>query len=136
MTPAEYVSERQGQPYTLENHCWALVRETQRDLFGRALPEIVLDDHPTPLALVRAFHRHPERQRWSQATMPVHGAIVLMHRPGSGARAVHAGTYLNIETGGVFHTDEDHGVTFDTTFELNLRNWRCEFYIPGAPCIS
>lgn len=53
-----------------------------------------------------------------------------MHKPSAHARAIHAGTYLALDLGGVFHTDADHGVTFDSLFELAVRNWRAEFYVP------
>lgn len=130
MDAATYVSARQGRPYTSEEHCWWLVRETQRDLFGRGVPAVTIADGLGPRELVRAFHGHPERRNWEEIRIPAHGAIVLMHRPGAHARAIHAGTYLDLDLGGVFHTDEEHGVTFDALLDLQLRNWRCEFYLP------
>jgi hypothetical protein len=133
MDAAAYVSQRQGQPYSGERHCWTLVRETQRDLFTRDVPEILISGPLNALELVRAFNRrhdHPERRNWQETTLPRDGAIVLMSKPGGGSRAIHAGTYLDLDLGGVFHTDEDHGVTFDSLFDLALRNWRCEFYTP------
>lgn len=127
---AAYVSARQGRPYTSDEHCWWLVRETQRDLFGRDLPAVLIDEVLGPRELVRAFHGHPERQQWQEVSRPQHGGVVLMHKPGAHARAIHAGIFLDLDGGGVFHTDEDHGVTFDTLFDLSVRNWRCEFYLP------
>ncbi|NEU15031.1 glycoside hydrolase [Methylobacterium sp. BTF04] len=127
---AAYVSARQGSPYTATEHCWNLVRETQRDLFGRDVPAVLIEGALNARELVRAFHGHTERQNWREVGQPQNGAIVLMHKPGAHARAIHAGTYLNLDLGGVFHTDEDHGVTFDSLFELTVRNWRTEFYVP------
>lgn len=125
---AAYVSERQGRPYSETEHCWRLVEHTQRDLFGEELPSVDLAGMDLR-ALAKAFHGHPERQRWVQVARPTHGAIVLMHRPGAFARAIHAGVYLDLDGGGVFHTDEHHGVCFDTLLEIALRNWRAEFYV-------
>lgn len=130
MDPAVYVSAIQGRPWSVGQHCWCLVQDVQRDLFGRGLPAVEIDDKPNARELVRAFHGHEERARWQQVPMPVHGAIVLMHRPGSHARAIHAGVYLDLDGGGVLHADEEAGVTFDDPASLNLRNWRSEFYVP------
>lgn len=128
--PAAYVSARQGRPYTDTEHCWWLVREAQRDLFGRDVPAVLIAGALNARALVQAFHGHAERRNWRQTARPEHGAIVLMHKPGAHARAIHAGIYLALDGGGVFHTDTDHGVTFDGLFELSVRNWRAEFYVP------
>ncbi len=127
---AVYVSALQGRPWSADQHCWALVAEVQAELFGRALPPVLIADRLTAGELVRAFHDHPERERWRQVERPAHGAVVLMHRPGAHARAIHAGVYLDLDGGGVLHVDDPHGVTFDDTLSLNLRNWRCEFYEP------
>ncbi|TXN23985.1 glycoside hydrolase [Methylobacterium sp. WL9] len=129
--PAAYVSALQGQPNTVEKHCWEWVRLFQRDLLDRNLPPVLISDRLNARELVKAFHAHPERKRWRQTPAPAHGAIVLMHRPGSHARAIHAGVYLDLDGGGVLHADEDAGVTFDDPASLNLRNWRTEFYVPA-----
>lgn len=128
--PAAYVSALQGRPWSLKAHCWDLVRQVQRDLFGRDLPAVLIADRLNARDLVRIFHAHDERARWQPVTQPVHGAIVLMHRPGAHARAIHAGVYLDLDGGGVLHADEDAGVTFDGPIELHLRGWRTEHFIP------
>lgn len=128
--PAAYVSALQGRPWSTEQHCWHLVAQVQRDLYGRDLPAVELDDKPTALQLVRKFNSHPERVRWHQVTLPHDGAVVLLNRPGSKVRAIHAGVYLDLDRGGVLHVDDPHGVTFDSLLDLQLRNWRCEFYLP------
>lgn len=128
---AAYVSSRLGRPYSTDEHCWWLVREVQRELFGRGLPVVEIAEHLGALQLARAFRDHPERKNWRETGAPVHGAVVLMHRPGSTARAIHSGTYLALEGGGVLHTDAEHGVTFDSLFELTrVRNWRLEYHVP------
>lgn len=72
MDPAAYVSALQGQPNTVERHCWEWVREIQRDLFGRDLPPVLIPDRLNARELVRAFHGHEERARWQQVPLPVH----------------------------------------------------------------
>jgi hypothetical protein len=102
----------------------------QRDLFGRDLPAVLIDDHLSAATLVRTFHGHAERQRWMQVAQPVNGAVVLMSRPGSRSRSIHAGVYLDLDGGGVLHADEEAGVTYDSGLDLSLRNWRTEYYVP------
>lgn len=130
MDRIEYIGDLIGQHYSAEQNCWWLVREVQRDLYGRELPVVDVGEHINARVLVRAFHNHPERERWYQVTTPVDGAIVLMHRPGTHARAIHSGVYLDLDNGGVLHTDTDHGVTFDAMFDIALRNWHVEYYVP------
>lgn len=129
---ALYVSARLGRPYSTDEHCWWLVREVQRALFGRELPIVQIAEHLDALQLVRAFRDHPERKNWRDVPAPMHGAVVLMHRPGSRTRrAIHSGTYLALEGGGILHTDAEHGVTFDSPFDLTrVRNWRLEYHVP------
>lgn len=130
VSPAAYVSALQGRPWGIEAHCWDLVRQVQADLFGRELPPVLIPDKLTAPELVRAFHSHPERERWQQSSLPRDGAIALMYRPGAHARAIHAGVYLDLDCGGVLHVDDPHGVVFDGMLDLNVRNWRAEFYQP------
>lgn len=131
ITPAQYVSDRVGLPYAAHDlNCWELTRRTQMDLFGRGLPVVGVEDgghHMTLLA--RAFKQNEERARWRQIASPVNGAIVLMSRPGR-ITAVHCGTYLDLDGGGIFHTDEDHGVQFDSVLDVALRNWVPEYFVP------
>ena len=132
LDPAAYVSALQGRPWSVDAHCWNLVRDVQRDLFGRDLAPVLLADRLDARELVRAFNDHPERARWQEITGPMNGAIVLMHRQGAHARAIHAGVYLDLDGGGVLHADEEAGVTFDDPVSLQMRNWRVEFYAPKA----
>lgn len=128
--PAAYVTVLQGRPWSPDWHCWSLVRDVQRDLFGRDLPPVLIEEKLTARELVKAFHGHEERARWREIGSPVHGAIVLMHRPGTHARAIHAGVFLDLDGGGILHADEEAGVTFDDPLAQSLRNWRCEYFVP------
>jgi hypothetical protein len=98
-----YVSALINQPWARDGrHCWRLVVEVQRDLFGRTLPA-VLESAPAgsrrPDAKAALFAEHEERARWIETTpIPAHGAIVLMHRRGMPADAfIHAGVYLALD---------------------------------------
>ena len=130
MDAAAYVSALQGRPWSVERHCWALVEDVQRDLFGRDLPPVHLDERLTTRELARMFRDHPEQRRWREVSVPEHGAIALMHRGGGHARAIHAGVFLDLDGGGVLHVDEPHGVTFDGHLDLVLRNWTSAYFLP------
>lgn len=134
-----YVSALINQPWARDGrHCWRLVVEVQRDLFGRTLPA-VLDTAPAVregrALKPRLFAEHEERARWIETTPIVaHGAIVLMHRRGMPPDAlIHAGVYLALDAGGVLHCDAPQGVVFDSMRELTeLRRWSPRFFIPKA----
>lgn len=129
ITAAQYISDRQGIPYSNDLNCWELTRLTQKDLFGRDLPVVALDGESEMLALARAFAGNPERRNWRTTAVAEHGAIAMMSRPGK-ITAIHCGTYLDVDCGGIFHTDRDHGVSFDSLLEVAMRNWVTEFYVP------
>lgn len=130
---AAYISRRIGDPWEIGGlHCWALVRETQLEVYGRELPEIdglyALDAKE----LVGIFISHPERRNWQEVPGPVDGAIVLMSRPGGRSRDIHAGTYMAVDRGGVLHVDSPQGVAFDSMIELTrVRRWKPSFFMPG-----
>lgn len=132
MDAASYVSDRIGLPYSATDlHCWELTRLTQWDLFSRLTPVVAIEeggDHHM-LILARQFAQNPARKLWEPVGAPEHGAIALMSRPGR-LTAIHCGTFLDLDGGGVFHTDHDHGVAFDGLLEIAIRNWNVEWFIP------
>jgi hypothetical protein len=121
-----------GEPYSKTGlHCWELVRRTQAAVFGRVLPAI-LEAPSNRLALARLMARRHDYAGWAPAQAQ-HGAVVFMTRRGHGPSraAIHAGTYLALDGGGVLHTDDPHGVVFETLAELSARNWAdLSFYVP------
>lgn len=128
-----YISALINQPWARDGrHCWRLVREVQRDLFGRKLP-VVLDMAPLGAAgarlKARLFRDHPERQRWREIHEPEHGAIAILR--GQTGYEQHAGVYLDFDCGGVLHTDTPFGVVFDDLFTLrDLRHLTPSFLVP------
>ena len=113
----DYVNRLLGTPYTADFRCWDLVRKVQADLFKRDLPSVPADI-VSALAIFKAFDKHEERKRWQKVDMPSHGAIVLI---GGGAREHHAGVYLDLERGGVLHTEPHIGVQFEPWAHLTAR---------------
>jgi hypothetical protein len=112
-------------------HCWALVSQVQRDLFGRDLPL-------GPTACPGREQRREllavpaETVGWQEVPEPVHGAIARMHRVGGNPKDLeHAGVYLDVNTGIVLHTDQPHGVVADSLLELKLRGWVPRWFVPS-----
>jgi hypothetical protein len=136
MDTAAYISALINQPWARDGrHCWRLVIEVQRDLFGVEVPPIV-DAAPGGggegrQEKARLFAQSEERKRWTETIIPVDGAVALMRRSAQPPRTfIHAGVYLALEGGGVLHTDNPHGVVFDTMPELNARGWVPTFFLP------
>lgn len=111
-------------------YCWSFVRFIQAQHFGRDLPTI-----PNPedlLAMVRAFHAHPERKRWDRVEFPAEGDCVLMRQ----ARyPIHVGVWLGVDGGGVLHCARESGVVFQRLQALTFNGWQIEgFYrFNGGP---
>jgi hypothetical protein len=131
---AAFVAAYIGRAYEKTGlHCWELTRLCQAEVFGRALP-IVLRVPESKRELVALMAGRDEARDWRQAEGPEHGAVVFMTRRGHGPSraAIHCGTYLAVDGGGVLHTDEEHGVVFDSLLELSARNWASlSFYVPA-----
>lgn len=128
---AAYVDALIGKPWQGAGlHCWALVAQVQRDLFGRDLPPVLEIAPADKSEAMQLFASHPERSRWVEALHPSDGAIMLASRSDSGRRACHAGVYLAVERGGVLHVDAPHGVVFDDLLILKTRRWAPLWLVP------
>lgn len=138
---ALYVSGLINQPWAKDGrHCWRLVIEVQRDLFGRELPS-VMDVAPTGSEGRRLkpklFAEHDEVGRWREVILPEHGAIALMHLVSLPPHAlIHAGVYLALDGGGVVHCDHPQGVVFDSLTELRVRRWTPRWFVPRKADVS
>ena len=122
-----------GRPYEKTGlHCWELVRRCQAEIFSRELPAVI--EHPgTKIGVAKLMARRDDHPGWHRSEIPIHGAVVFMTRAGHGPEraAVHSGVYLAIDGGGVLHTDDPHGVVFESLTELRARGWAYPtFYIP------
>lgn len=131
---AAFVELYIGKPYEPKGlHCWELVRRCQEELFGRALPPVLVAPERKRELIGLMDLRH-SYTGWHQAEKPEHGAVVFMTRNGQGAEraACHSGVWLELDGGGVLHTDESHGVVFETVPELTARNWAdFGFFVPA-----
>jgi hypothetical protein len=132
-----YVQRLVGMPWHRRGmHCWQLVRMVQHDLFDREVP-LGPDACPRREQRRELFAAEAEQYGWGEVPEPVHGAIARMHRIGGNPRDLeHAGVYLDVNTGMVFHTDQPHGVVLDTLLELRVRGWVPRWFVPqekGSP---
>ncbi|CAN7598570.1 hypothetical protein [Bosea sp. LjRoot237] len=84
------------------------------------------------MGVARLMARRDKHKGWRRSTSPKHGAVVFMTRKGHGPErsAIHAGVYLALDGGGILHTDDPHGVVFESLAELAARNWVLSFYVP------
>lgn len=130
-----YVSRLINRPWTRINNCWRLVREVQRDLFGVTLPPII-NIAPEGGRAARETRRelfttHEERRQWQESDVPTHGAVALMRLPAASVGDFqHAGVYLDLDGGGVLHTNKPHGVVFDSLSDLMaIRRWVPTYFI-------
>ncbi len=133
MDAATFVASVIGRAYEPAGlHCWELVRRCRFVVFGDELPA-ALTAPSDKLALAREMAKRDRHAGWEAVTEPSHGAVVFMARRGHGPSraAIHAGIWLDLDGGGVLHTDNPHGVVFETLPELNARNWaEPSFYAP------
>jgi len=134
MQPAAYISALIGRPWQRDGlHCWALVRQVQRDLFGRDLPHGLTISPQSKPRLAGAFRDGlATTTDWRETPAPIHGAVALMHRIGGPPAAlVHCGVWLALDTGGLLHTDDPHGVVYDDMPSLTARGWQPRWFIPN-----
>lgn len=68
------------------------------------MPQISVPDYEDCTALVEMMRGHAELKNWVPVKKPMHGDLVLVHRP------MHYGTWLDI--GGVLHCVRGVGVIF------------------------
>ncbi|PZU87353.1 MAG: glycoside hydrolase [Chelatococcus sp.] len=114
-------------------HCWELVRMYQRVVAGRELPPVLIapERRRELVGMMDLRHSYPG---WRQVQEPQDGAVVFMTRHGHevAKAACHAGIWLSLDGGGILHTDEPHGVVFESVAELTARNWAdLSFYVPA-----
>ncbi len=123
-----------GRPYEPAGlHCWELVRQCQQMLFRRELPPVLVAPERTR-ELVELMGLRHAYAGWREVDGPAHGAVVFMTRNGHdiGKAACHAGVWLDLDGGAVLHTDDPHGVVFETPTELAARNWAdLSFFTPA-----
>lgn len=130
----QFLAAVMGRPYEPAGlHCWQLVRSCQRVVFGRELPPVQIAPGRMRelVGMMDLRHSYPG---WRQVEGPEHGAVVFMTRHGHevAKAACHAGVWLDLDGGGVLHTDAPHGVVFETVPELTARNWAdLSFYLPA-----
>ncbi len=130
MNRITYLNAAIDRAWSAERNCWDTVREIQRDLFGRELPEMAIDlVSQGQRALAETFASHEERAKWREVTAPVDGAVALIARRSAD---IHCGVYLDREVphAGILHCDEAQGVRFDAIVILGLSWGRIRYFIP------
>jgi hypothetical protein len=135
VTRSEFLSPLIGSPWAWQSqNCWDFAAKIQRELFGRALPQVVVPADLSKRWVLETFETHPERGLWQEIEQGAHGlvsapdgALVLMAHLRMPA---HIGVWLQPEAR-VIHCSEQHGVCCETVLALKQMGWRkMTFYEP------
>lgn len=86
-------------------NCWYLTAHIERKYFGKEMPELDVLDQDQVLA---TYNQNVKTGYWSTTKYPIHGDVALLK---SGANP-HVGVFLDIDGGGVLHSQEGVGVVF------------------------
>ena len=135
MTRSEFLSPLIGEPWAWQSrNCWDFAAHVQRELFGRALPDIAVPSDFSKRWVLGAFDAHPERQRWAEIgcgpgglVTAADGALVLMAHLRFPA---HIGVWLRPEQR-IIHCDGKTGVACETPLALRQMGWaKLRFFEP------
>ena len=95
--------------------CWGLLQHLQREFFGRDLPEL----SATPGATRADYHTRLTTGEWECVDVPAHGDGALLR----GGDFPHVGVWLDIERGGVLHSQHGIGVIWTPRSALRLAGY-------------
>jgi hypothetical protein len=129
MSLEDFLNSINGQPYSEDRHCWALVVEIQSRFFGRDLP--MSDYVRSPRARHMAVHQSPAKALWAQSLHPAHGAVVLMSTRATSRVDCHAGVCLLMPHPVIVHTDRHFGVSIEDEPVIRARGWHPTYWIPA-----
>lgn len=126
----KFVRELLGTPYVLNSKdrsegldCWSLTQTLQRELFGRELPDLVIENDSVA-GYLKAAVKGELSCGWQSIEEPVHGCIVELTK---GQYPHHCGTYIDIKEyrmKGLVHSLKGCGVIFDSWITLKAAGWR------------
>ena len=113
-------------------NCWTFFRTVQREVFGRATPDI---PYSGILSHIRSFMAHTDLQYWPVVDTPIDGDAVLL----SGRnRPTHIGVWAAVDGscygGCIVHCDEGTGVVAQAVGDMDRRGWRVTAYRRYVPC--
>lgn len=100
--------------------CWGLAQAVQQKLFLRQLPDIKINAEDVR-TVMREIATTRARDSWERVDAPGHGRIVEMS---SGRHPYHVGVYLDVDGGGILHSQNPAGVCFDRIAALEAAGWR------------
>ena len=116
-----------GQSIEEGYDCLSFTRLVQKEMFGRALPEIHIENDSVA-SFIKAAIESEKTYNWVQSKEPEHGCIVELSRS---KVPHHCGTYIDLidpRTGvrvkGLLHSLKGSGVIFDPWISLKAAGWR------------
>lgn len=125
-----------GEPYNRDGlNCWEAVRRYYQVVHNVELPPVLIA--PSRMKeLIGMMELRKTYAGWVEVPQPQHAAIVFMTKNGHEVSnaACHAGIWLDFDGGGILHTDDPHGVVFETLGQIKLHNWGdFSYYVRVSP---
>lgn len=128
MTPESlaYVNSLVGKSWEIGAHgpeefdCWGLVWAVQKNVFGRELPRVENPPTDNLRHLMKFIAVHPARKQW-KVGQKHHGALVEMAYSDV---TFHVGVFLDVDGGGIIHSQRRVGVCWDRESALLAAGWR------------
>lgn len=99
--------------------CWGFVRFVLLHEYGYNVPPVNIN--PDNLRdVITAFRSNLAFTAFDEAPYPQEGDVVLMRQA---KNPVHAGLWLDVDSGGVLHCVRNSGVVFQNIHSLNASGW-------------
>lgn len=130
----KFVRNVLGIAYTLNGKdpkegfdCLSFTRYIQKEMFGRALPEVDIETDSVA-SFIKAAIASERAYNWVQVQEPIHGCIVELTMS---KVPHHCGTYIDlidpatrVRVKGLLHSLKGSGVIFDPWISLKAAGWR------------
>ena len=105
--------------------CDGVFRDVQHKYYDIHLQKVSVN-RKSILAVVKALSNDPSLLEWLEIDRPEDGCLVKLFKH---SRPDHMGVFVDIDGGGVLHSQQGAGVCFDSVFDLKAMGWKTiKFY--------
>ena len=116
--PRHWAASYIGRPWSVEQDCYAFVREVYQARYGVVIPLVALDA-TRALSCAHAIHDY-DLSDWVEVDEPREGDVVLM---GHARRPHHVGLWIEPAGLRVLHSVEGAGVVAQEPAQARLQGW-------------